>query len=130
MFSGLFNLRGFDKEVSPLFYSYALVTHTDAKLFLANHTHLLTPQIQSHLNVSANGTCMYDVSTCVSVFEYDDALDSVTSYAQDENVTRILIPSASSFATLMAASVGRYCISLLLQIVFILSQLQRSRIFF
>ena len=104
--SGLFNLRGFDKRNSPLFYSFALVSLNESHLFISNVSTLLTPEVQTHLNVAADGSCD-DVTACVSVAEYDDAMNALMTFASDVSIGSVLIPSDSSFATLVAAGVSK-----------------------
>ncbi|ELT95421.1 hypothetical protein CAPTEDRAFT_130300, partial [Capitella teleta] len=93
-----FNLRGSDRETSAMFYSYAIITPTDATLYLSNYTALIAPaDVRSHLNTGTDGSCS-------EVKEYDEIITDLEALAAESGVNKIWLSPSSNYATFSAIS--------------------------
>ncbi|KAG8523419.1 Xaa-Pro aminopeptidase 2 [Galemys pyrenaicus] len=72
----LFNLRGKDIPYNPFFYSYALLTHSDIRLFV-NKSRLHAETLQY-----LNSNCKE--AMCVQIEEYGQVRDTVQAYTKDD----------------------------------------------
>jgi len=82
----LFNLRGSDKSAS-LFYGYAIIYEDTSSLYVQNTVKLMSSEVQSHLEVHANGTCWYPTSIyCVNVYEYDHVYNDIQRIQTDKTI--------------------------------------------
>uniref|UniRef100_A0A147BCG4 Putative xaa-pro aminopeptidase n=1 Tax=Ixodes ricinus TaxID=34613 RepID=A0A147BCG4_IXORI len=88
----LFNLRGSDVPYTPVFESFALITQTEAKLYLKRGIRSLEEAVQAHLNAD----CRNDTEPCVTVMDYNETYQDIPRSAT--KFSRILTTFACSYA--------------------------------
>ncbi|KAK2140764.1 hypothetical protein LSH36_1255g00002 [Paralvinella palmiformis] len=98
----LFNLRGSDRETSPLFDSVAMVEQDSTRLYIRDPMSKIEA-IKDHLNTGSDGSCSGITGDCVEILDYNNYMRDIEQYNSNPAISKIWINIGVSYAVYKAA---------------------------